>query len=126
MKYSNGQLQKSASDLSNYLGCKHLSMLDLLVAEGKRKAPSWQDPAAAILAQRGQEHEQAYVTFLKKKGLKVVDVNGQPMEATLESMKHGADVIMQANLGNESWVGRADILMKVAGTSIVGDWAYEV
>jgi len=64
MKYSNSQLQKSASDLSNYLGCKHLSKLDLLVAEGKRKAPSWQDPAAVILAQRGQEHEQAYVTII--------------------------------------------------------------
>lgn len=126
MKYSNGQLQKSASDLSNYLGCKHLSKLDLLVAEGKRKAPSWQDPAAAVLAQRGQEHEQAYVTFLKNKGLKVVDLNGQPTEATVEAMKGGTDVITQANLGNESWVGRADILMKVAGKSNFGDWAYEI
>lgn len=126
MKYSNSQLQKSASDLSNYLGCKHLSRLDLLVAEDKRKAPSWQDPAAAILAQRGQEHEQAYVTFLKNKGLNVVELNGQPTEATVEAMKAGVDVITQANLGNESWVGRADILMKVAAPSTFGDWAYEI
>lgn len=126
MKYTNSQPQKSASDLSNYLGCKHLSKLDLLVAEGKRKVPSWQDPATAVLAQRGQEHEQAYATFLKEKGLSVVDLNGQPTEATVEAMKSGADVIMQANLGNENWVGRADFLIKVAGTSRFGAWKYEI
>lgn len=126
MKYTNSQLQKSASDLSNYLSCKHLSQLDLSVAMGKRKAPDWQDPATAILAQRGQEHEQAYVKFLEDKGLNVADLNGQPTEATVEAMKGGADVITQANLGNESWVGRADFLIKVPGTSRFGNWAYEI
>ena len=77
MRYSNSQLQTSASDLANYLGCKHLSKLDLSVALGKRKAPSWQDPATAILAQRGQEHEEAYIKFLKREGLGVVDLKGQ-------------------------------------------------
>lgn len=126
MRYSNSHLQKSASDLANYLGCKHLSKLDLSVAEGKRKAPSWQDPATAILAQRGQDHEEAYIKFLKGKGLVVVDLNGEPTEATVDTMKSGADVITQANLGNESWVGRADFLIKVAGTSRFGDWTYEI
>lgn len=78
------------------------------------------------MAQRGQEHEQAYATFLKEKGLSVVDLNGQPTEATVEAMKSGADVIMQANLGNENWVGRADFLIKVAGTSRFGAWKYEI
>lgn len=126
MKNINSQLQKSASDLSNYLGCKHLSRLDLSVALGKRKAPDWQDPASAILAQRGQEHEDAYVRFLKDKGLTVLELNGQPTDATVEAMKGGADVITQANLGNENWVGRADFLVKVKGTSRFGDWAYEI
>lgn len=126
MKYINSQLQKSASDLSNYLGCKHLSRLDLSVAMGKRKAPDWQDPASAILAQRGQEHEEAYVKFLKAKGLTVVDLNGQPTEATVAAMKSGADVITQANLGNENWVGRADFLIKIPGSSRFGNWAYEI
>lgn len=126
MKDINSQLQKSASDLSNYLGCKHLSRLDLSVALGKRKAPDWQDPASAILAQRGQEHEDAYVRFLKDKGLTVLELNGQPTDATVEAMKSGADVITQANLGNENWVGRADFLIKVPGTSRFGNWAYEI
>ncbi|MFN8888088.1 MAG: TM0106 family RecB-like putative nuclease, partial [Cyclobacteriaceae bacterium] len=126
MKYNKTQLQKSASDLSNYLGCKHLSRLDLSVAMGERKAPDWQDPASAILAQRGQEHEDAYVKFIKDKGHSVVDLIGQPTEATVAAMKNGADVITQANLGNENWVGRADFLIKVPGTSRFGNWAYEI
>ena len=126
MRYLNSQLQTSASDLANYLGCKHLSKLDFSVAEGKRKAPSWQDPANAILAKRGQEHEEAYIAFLKEKGFGVVDLNGQPTEATIEAMASGVDVITQANLGNENWVGRADILVKVAGKSCFGHWTYEI
>ncbi|MFN5430981.1 MAG: hypothetical protein ACK498_09610 [Cyclobacteriaceae bacterium] len=30
-------------------------------------------------------------------------------------MARGGDVITQANLGSESWVGRADFLIKIAG-----------
>ena len=41
-------------------------------------------------------------------------------------MKAGADVIVQAAVGNERWYGRPDVLTKVARPSAFGGWSYEV
>ena len=41
-------------------------------------------------------------------------------------MQRGVDVLVQARLDNGSWMGYADILLKVEGTSIFGNWSYEV
>ena len=40
-------------------------------------------------------------------------------------MRRGADVIVQAPLGNDTWFGYADVLVKVPGDSALGDWHYE-
>jgi uncharacterized protein len=41
-------------------------------------------------------------------------------------MKQGVDVIVQARLENNQWMGLADILIKVPGTSKFGSWSYEI
>ena len=46
-------LQLSASDLSHYLGCHHRTALDLSVALGLLKPPTWVDPALALLQEVG-------------------------------------------------------------------------
>lgn len=38
----------------------------------------------------------------------------------------GPDVIVQAALRTGDWAGRADVLLKVATPSDLGDWSYEV
>lgn len=126
MKASKGNIQLSASDLANHLACKHLTELDRLVATGKKSAPSWRDPALAILEKRGRAHEEAYVEFLRAAGLSVVNLIHQPREATLDAMRQGVEVIVQATLGDDTWIGRADILRRVPASSDLGNWSYEV
>jgi predicted RecB family nuclease len=126
MKADNGQFRLSATDLSNHLSCTHLTQLERKVALGEIKKPSYRDPSLDVLIQRGREHEAAYVKFLTEKGLKVVHLNGQPIEGVVEAMKQGADVLVQASLQDGQWTGYADILLKVPGKSKFGSWSYEV
>jgi uncharacterized protein len=93
---------------------------------GEIKKPSWRDPSLDILIKRGQEHEAAYVEFLLGKGLTVINLNGKPVDEVVRAMENGTDVIVQAALKEGQWIGNADILLKVTGTSKFGDWAYEV
>lgn len=84
------------------------------------------DPALAVLAKRGEEHEALYVDHLKSRGLNVINLMGQSVLATAEAMKKGYDVIVQPELSEKGWMGRADILIKVPVKSELGDWSYEV
>jgi len=121
-----GSIQLSATDLSNHLGCAHLTKLNRLVALGQKNKPDWSDPALVVLAKRGAEHEQAYVNHLRSHGFSVTDLNGKTAEATLDAMKNGVDVIVQAELREEGWIGRADILFRVNIPSNLGTWSYEI
>ena len=53
MRNVSGILYLAATDLSNYLGCKHLSQLDRAVANKELAKPDWFDPALAVLAKGG-------------------------------------------------------------------------
>lgn len=126
MKHVTGIFHLSATDLSNHLGCKHLTQLNRLVALGEIKRPTWYDPSLEILIERGREHEAAYVDFLQKKGLSFANLQGQAVERTMDVMAKGVDVLVQPKLDNEKWMGYADILLKVPGNSKFGNWSYEV
>ncbi len=126
MKFSNDQFQLAATDLSDHLSCEHLTQLKRQVALKEIKPPTWRDPSLDVLIQRGQEHEAAYVEFLAKQGLTVVNLQGQNAQATLAAIEKGADVITQAKLEKAPWMGYADILLKVPGKSKFGNWSYEV
>lgn len=133
MKLLHNQLRLSATDLSNHLGCRHLTKLEVAAASGKLEPPSWQDPALELLMQRGLLHEEAYVQHLQDKGLEVVRLDpdagvslSEAANATIEAMRAGPDVIVQATLHNGRWLGRADILRRVDAPSDLGTFSYEV
>ncbi len=126
MKSTNGTIHLSATDLANHLACRHLTGLNRKVASGLLKRPVWNDPVLAVLRQCGQEHEEAYIEFLRASGKEIANLDGKPPEATLESMRTGVDIIVQATVGDERWRGRIDILRKVATPSELGQWSYEV
>ncbi len=125
MQLTNSTFKLSASDLSNQLSCDHLTQLNRKVALGELKRPSYRDPSLDVLIQRGRDHEAAYVNHLSK-GKKVVDLRGQSQLATLEAMKVGVDVIVQATFEDGDWNGISDILIKVEKESKLGTWSYEV
>jgi len=85
----------SATDLSNFLSCRHRTALEMGEAQGKQKRPKWDDPLLEILFKRGLEHEKKYVQFLESVRRSIVDLADvkEPAAAiaqTLDVMHVGA------------------------------------
>ncbi len=119
-------LKLAATDLANHLSCEHLTQLNRLVALNELKRPNWRDPSLDVLIQRGEAHEAAYVKHLEEKGLSVSRLRGQSLDATIDAMARGVDLLVQPLLETGQWRGFADILVKVPGESKFGNWSYEV
>jgi predicted RecB family nuclease len=130
MKQIKDTLRLSATDLANHLACRHLSHLDLAAAQGRVRPPDWRPPDVALLAARGDEHEDAFLDHLEKQGLRIArpqdGPDDQAFDRTLAAMREGAAVIAQATLLDGTWFGRADVLRRVARPSRLGAWSYEV
>ena len=119
-------LSLAPTDLGNFLGCRHLSVLDLSAARGSARPPFRPSPMLEDLQKKGMEHEKAYLDWLRGKGLVIVDAAGRDSQATIAKMRAGVDVIYQAALSDDRWAGHADFLRKVPTPSHLGDWSYEV
>src|SRR3989454_645978 len=131
MRQTGSTLRLSATDLANHLACHHLSHLDLAVARGERRPPDFYRPDVAILRERGDEHERAFLSHLEGQGLRIARPGDEldekvGFERTLSAMREGADVIVQATLVDGRWFGRADVLRRVPRPSRLGAWSYEV
>jgi predicted RecB family nuclease len=129
------QLVLSASDLNNYLVCRHLTTLDLRYAGGDRTITPGQSPDAELLFRKGDEHEAAYLQSLKDKGRQVVEFPlpgrdpeslGEAATATEQAMHDGAEVIYQGTFFQDNLRGHADFLFRVDRPSDLGAWSYEV
>jgi uncharacterized protein len=123
-------IELSASDLSGFLNCIHLTALDLAVARGARKPPTWTDPVLIVLRERGLEHERGYVEEPRAQGLSITDLDGimgdDAVRRSVEAIRAGADVILQPSLRNGRWFGRPDVLRRTGLPSALGTWSYEV
>ncbi|WP_183576115.1 TM0106 family RecB-like putative nuclease [Mucilaginibacter sp. X5P1] len=130
MRKSEDFIQLSASDLSNYVSCHHLSFLELSAIEGKLQRPEYRDSLLAILQERGQAFESKYLQNLIDSGLQVENhfdgSKDSGLSRTIRSMRQGFDIIYQATLDQGVWSGRADFLKKVDRPSKLGAWSYEV
>ncbi len=131
MRLAGGDLILSATDLSNFLSCRYRTALEMAEAHGKQQRPRWNDPLLEILFQRGLEHERAYVESLRAGGRDVVDLaDVKDLDAavaqTLDTMRSGAGVIVQAALCDGRWYGRPDVMRRVEKPSGLGAWSYDV
>ncbi len=129
----------AATDLSDYLACTHLSLLNHRRAHGGPSPPFRDDdPALDVLRHRGHLHEQQYLAARREEGsIRVVEVGDhaestgfQRLERrtgeTLAAMRSGADLIYQGALFDGRWMGYPDFLQRVPRPSTLGDWSYEV
>ena len=123
------------SKITAWLSCEHALTLQHQLESGAI-APVAQPfgSFARLLANKGLEHEAACLAAYRAQGLSVVDLRPQRerkvpedelVAATLEAMRGGEQVIVQAALHHENWFGYADVLRRVAGESALGAWHYE-
>lgn len=136
MYQQNGELIFSASDLTGFLACRHLTQLDLAVTRGELERAHRTDPLLNIISRLGDEHEQDYLETLKNRGRSVIEIEHpedssfgaleDAADQTLDAMESGADVIYQATFFDGAWRGHADFLTKVSAPSGLGDYSYEV
>ncbi|MGE5761971.1 MAG: TM0106 family RecB-like putative nuclease, partial [Gemmatimonadota bacterium] len=139
MQSLNGKLIFSATDLSNFLACRHLTLLSRRTALGGPKPRQFDDPGLDVLQKRGLEHEQKFLARLREDGgRQIADLSAfhdepyglqryeRHAKATLEAMRAGADVVYQGCLFNGSWLGFPDFLRRVERQSELGAWSYEV
>ena len=132
MKLVKRELRLAATDVGNHLACRHLTQLNLQVAQGQRSAPDWAAPDLKVIQELGRRHEAAYLGHLEKETkLKVAKLpeHGDEDELvgeTLRLMEEGAEVIAQGALRDGQWFGRPDVLLKVAKSCGRWGWSYEV
>jgi uncharacterized protein len=121
----------SPTDVATFVRCQHAIQLRKQSREGTLKA--FAGPSSSIrtemLARRGGEHEDAYVESLRAQQKSIVEISRDDDDATaktLDAMRDGADIVVQAALQHEGWLGYADLLERVPLSSTFGDWSYEV
>ncbi len=131
MRITDGRISFGAGDLVDHLACRYLTELNTQLAAGALAAPGDRDPMLDLLRQRGLAHEQDYVRYLEEAGCQVRRIDGvglsrEAVEATLEAMRSGCEIIVQAALTEGDWGGRADVLRRIDVPSELGEWSYEV
>ena len=135
MQLTDERLLLSASDLVDFLACRHLTALEFGRAHGRVDDPP---PRAAdtadLVARKGEQFEQRHLEALRAEhGDALVEIETGPgydklVEAsarTQEAMEAGAPVVYQAAFLGGDWMGYVDFLERVASPSKLGDWSYE-
>ncbi len=122
----------SATDIVNFLACRHLGILEHEAAAGKREKPFSWDPSLELLRELGIRHEQNYLHQLGGgKNVAMVQIPealswSDAVAETRKALHSGADLVYQATLEDGTWGGRSDFLIKVEKPSALGSWSYEV
>src|ERR1700682_5262926 len=107
------RLLLSATDLVNFLGCRHATYLDLRDLTDPVELPE-REAATVLIFEKGIEHEKRHLATLRARGLSVVEVPGEGFDIaertafTREVMQGGTEVIYQAALVVPRWLGYAD------------------
>ena len=111
MRMFGSAIELSASDLSGFLSCVHLTALDLAVAHGTREPPAWVDPVLIVLRERGLDHERGYVDELRAQGLSITDLDGimgeDAVRRSVEAIRTGADVNCASNAERDCVLGHS-------------------
>ncbi|HET9393084.1 MAG TPA: TM0106 family RecB-like putative nuclease [Candidatus Rubrimentiphilum sp.] len=136
MQTTDGRFVYSASDLNNYLECRHLTQLDRRVALKELTRPSEEDPMTALIARKGLEHERLYLERLLELdgGVEVFEASGDNAIAalheaearTIRAMEQGVQHIYQATFFDGRFLGHADFLRRVPVPCARWAWSYEV
>ena len=76
MQIVGGRLLLSASDLVNFLGCRHATYLDRRNLADQVEIPE-RDAATSLIFEKGLEHERQHLASIKATGIAVVEVEAE-------------------------------------------------
>jgi predicted RecB family nuclease len=120
-----------ATDVANFLECRHLVTLEREEAAGRIQKPFFHDLGVDLLRELGNRHEAAYLSHLKATRGHIVSISAdlpwpEAASRTINAIRCSADVIYQATFQDGNWGGRADFLVRVDKPSSLGSFSYEV
>lgn len=130
-------IEYSPNDLLRFLDSRFLSWMDRknLIHKNsfdKFKVADEENPTKKLLFQEGIKIEQILVNKLKKEYIDYVELDADPenmdmsIDETMEAMEDGVEIIFQAHLRSNDFMGIADVLLKQEGKSNFGDYYYTV
>lgn len=134
MRIVDGRLRIAASDLANFIACRHLTRLDLAAAHQLVSPPIFYDVGAQALEERGYEHERQILHGFRARGWTVEDQGTSERDrkreaaATVAAMRRGVDVVYQGTLLVDDRLGLPDFLVRadLLGSPVVDDPWYKV
>ena len=134
MRIVDGRLRIAASDVANFIACRHLTRLNLAAAHQLVSAPFFDDLGAKALADRGIEHERQVLESFRTRGWTIEHQRTserdwrREADATAAAMRRGADVIYQGTLLVDDHLGLPDFLIRadLLDSSLGPEPRYEV
>lgn len=118
MRRSDEQLLISASDMSNFLACRHLTRLDHAAAESLIESPRLKDVGFDALVERGEAHEAVVLQGFRDEGWSIVEIErsfedvGRSVLSTMSALDDEVDVVYQGALQADSEFGYPDFLVR--------------
>ncbi len=121
MQRSNNEVLFSATDLTHFAECQHLSWLDRLNLDHRMEAAE-DDAQAILIQQKGYAHEAQFFEKEKSQCPSWIEIKGDSLEARIETtaqaIRDGVELIFQGVLRRGNLTGTADFLMRVPGADI--------
>jgi predicted RecB family nuclease len=116
MKKPSDKIIYSPSDLIRYAASPYSSWMDRFYLENPDAvAPDAESEQERLLAETGDQHEQAVLREFKESTPRLVEITTRDLvaatAATLEAIRSGAPIIYQAALQDGSFAGFADFLL---------------
>ena len=132
MQRVGNELLFSPSDLNHFLECEHLIQLQRRADVRDLTRP--RDAQADLLARKGLEHEQAWLSRFEEQhrgGVSTIANGSAEREwskdaaRTIAAMRAGVPIIYQGVFEHDGWHGVGDFLVQVDAPSALGSWSYE-
>ncbi len=150
MQFDGAKIRYSASDLAQFLDGDFATWMDrwhLQCRQAENSAtqrqstrrsrmatllescsPDDENAELQMLRDRGFAHEAKHLQRFRDQGRQVVSIPTERSDAgelTLQAMQDGAEIIYQARLELDPFIGYADFLVRCDGASKLGDYHYE-
>jgi predicted RecB family nuclease len=124
------QIFYSATDLTHFADCEHLTWLDRLNLDAPMEKAD-DDDQAKLIQDLGYAHEAAFLAKLTECHSNVASISAagslqERVANTQAAIAAGAEVIYQATLARGNLIGHADFLIRVGDADKDGRHQYEV